>query len=160
MLFRSITGITTHVGNVQVASGSSFIGAGTIPVGGIIMWSGSIASIPTGWALCNGSSGTPDLRDRFIVGAGNNYSVAGVGGTSDSQLPAHTHNVTNGSANSFTAVTSVGSEPINQGGGGAVIVADDGKVNSTTFTIQSAGISSTNQNLPPYYALAFIMRTV
>mgnify|MGYP002507774350 FL=1 len=153
-----ITGITTHVGNVQVAAGSSFIGAGTIPVGGIIMWSGSIASIPTGWALCNGSSGTPDLRDRFIVGAGNNYSVAGVGGTTDSQLPAHTHNVTNGSANSFTAVTSVSDEPVNQGGGGSVNVAD--QESSTTFTIQSAGISSTNQNLPPYYALAFIMRTL
>jgi microcystin-dependent protein len=153
-----VTGITTHVGNVQVAAGSSFIGAGTIPVGGIIMWSGSIASIPTGWALCNGSSGTPDLRDRFIVGAGNNYSVAGVGGTADSQLPAHTHNVTNGSANSFTAVTSVSDEPVNQGGGGSVNVAD--QESSTTFTIQSAGISSTNQNLPPYYALAFIMRTV
>ena len=155
-----ITGITTHVGNVQVATGSSFIGAGTIPVGGIIMWSGSIASIPTGWALCNGSSGTPDLRDRFIVGAGNNYSVAGIGGTTDSQLPAHTHNVTNGSANSFTAVTEVSEEGVNQGGGGSVQVGDGGNETKTTFTIQSAGISSTNQNLPPYYALAFIMRTV
>jgi hypothetical protein len=154
----TFVGNTTHVGNVQVSSGSSFIGAGTIPVGGIIMWSGSIASIPTGWALCNGSSGTPDLRDRFIVGAGNNYSVAGIGGTTDSQLPAHTHNVTNGSANSFTAVTSVSDEPVNQGGGGSVNVAD--QESSTTFTIQSAGISSTNQNLPPYYALAFIMRTL
>ena len=154
----TFVGNTTHVGNVQVSSGSSFIGAGTIPVGGIIMWSGSIASIPTGWALCNGSSGTPDLRDRFIVGAGNNYSVAGIGGTTDSQLPAHTHNVTNGSANSFTAVTSVSDESVNQGGGGSVQVAD--QESSTTFTIQSAGISSTNQNLPPYYALAFIMRTL
>jgi hypothetical protein len=154
----TFVGNTTHVGNVQVSSGSSFIGAGTIPVGGIIMWSGSIASIPTGWALCNGSSGTPDLRDRFIVGAGNNYSVAGIGGTTDSQLPAHTHNVTNGSANSFTAVTSVSDEGVNQGGGGPVQVAD--QESSTTFTIQSAGISSTNQNLPPYYALAFIMRTL
>jgi len=154
----TFVGNTTHVGNVQVSSGSSFIGAGTIPVGGIIMWSGSIASIPTGWALCNGSSGTPDLRDRFIVGAGNNYSVAGIGGTTDSQLPAHTHNVTNGSANSFTAVTSVSDEPVNQGGGGSVQVAD--QESSTTFTIESAGISPTNQNLPPYYALAFIMRTL
>jgi len=47
----------------------------TIPVGGIIIWSGSIASIPTGWALCNGSSGTPDLRSKFIVGAGGVYAV-------------------------------------------------------------------------------------
>jgi hypothetical protein len=41
----------------------------TIPSGVIVMWSGSIAIIPSGWALCNGSNGTPDLRDRFIVGA-------------------------------------------------------------------------------------------
>jgi microcystin-dependent protein len=155
-----VTGITTHVGNVQVAAGSSFIGAGTIPVGGIIMWSGSIASIPTGWALCNGSSGTPDLRDRFIVGAGSNYSVAGVGGTTDSVVVAHTHNVTNGSGSSFTAVTEVSEEGINQGGGGSVQVGDGGNETKTTFTIQSEGSSGTNQNLPPYYALAFIMRTV
>jgi len=156
----NVTGVSTFTGNVQVSTGSSFIGAGTIPIGGIIMWSGSIVSIPTGWALCNGSSGTPDLRDRFIVGAGNIYSVAGVGGTADSQLPAHTHNVTNGSANSFIAVTEVSEEGVNQGGGGSVQVGDGGNETKTTFTIQSAGISSTNQNLPPYYALAFIMRTV
>lgn len=48
---------------------------GTIPVGGIILWSGSIASIPTGWALCNGSNGTPNLTDKFIIGAGNSYNV-------------------------------------------------------------------------------------
>jgi len=122
------------------------------------MWSGSIASIPTGWALCNGSSGTPDLRDRFIVGAGSGYSVAATGGTADAVVVSHTHNVTNGSANSFTAVTSVSDEPVNQGGGGAVQVAD--QESSTTFTIQSEGSSGTNQNLPPYYALAFIMRTL
>lgn len=44
---------------------------GLIPRGGIIMWSGTINTIPTGWALCNGQNGTPDLRDRFIVGASN-----------------------------------------------------------------------------------------
>jgi hypothetical protein len=48
---------------------------GIIPVGGIILWSGSIASIPTGWALCNGSNGTPNLMDKFIIGAGNSYNV-------------------------------------------------------------------------------------
>jgi len=42
---------------------------GVVPVGGIILWSGTIANIPTNWALCNGAGGTPDLRDKFVVGA-------------------------------------------------------------------------------------------
>jgi hypothetical protein len=150
-----VTGVSTFTGNVQVSSGSSFIGAGTIPVGGIIMWSGSIASIPTGWALCNGSSGTPDLRDRFIVGAGSAYSVAGVGGTADAVVVDHNHVLSNN-----TAISALASEPVNQGGGGSVTVADNNGATTTTVSIASAGVSGTNQNLPPYYALAFIMRTV
>lgn len=51
------------------------------PSGGIIMWSGSVASIPTGWLLCNGANGTPDLRNRFIIGAGSGYGPGAVGGT-------------------------------------------------------------------------------
>ena len=66
---------------------SSVTGTPTIPSafpsGGIIMWSGSQASIPSGWVLCNGSNGTPDLRDRFVIGAGNNYSVGATGGSKD-----------------------------------------------------------------------------
>jgi len=68
----------------------------SIPVGLITLWSGSIASIPSGWALCNGSSGTPDLRDRFVVGAGSSYAVAATGGANTvtldtTQIPSHTH---------------------------------------------------------------------
>ena len=59
---------------------STTAGGTTIPAGAIIMWSGSIGSIPAGYVLCNGSNGTPDLRDRFIVGSGNNYSVGSSGG--------------------------------------------------------------------------------
>jgi len=52
----------------------------TVPAGAIIMWSGSIGSIPAGYVICNGSNGTPDLRDSFIVGSGNNYAVGSTGG--------------------------------------------------------------------------------
>ena len=52
----------------------------TVPAGAIVMWSGSIASIPTGYVICNGSNGTPDLRDRFVVGSGTTYSVGDTGG--------------------------------------------------------------------------------
>ncbi|NLA82955.1 MAG: hypothetical protein GX854_00185, partial [Clostridiales bacterium] len=67
-----------------------------IPRGLIAMWSGSIEMIPTGWALCDGKNGTPDLRDRFIVGAGNEYTVGDIGGSNKvtltlSQLPSHSH---------------------------------------------------------------------
>lgn len=67
-----------------------------IPRGIIVMWSGSINGIPEGWALCDGTNGTPDLRDRFIVGAGKEYNVGATGGAkevtlSTSQIPSHRH---------------------------------------------------------------------
>ncbi len=69
---------------------------GTIPIGGIILWSGSTGTIPTGWALCNGSNGTPNLQDRFVVGAGSGYAVDATGGSNTisietTNLPSHTH---------------------------------------------------------------------
>ncbi len=85
------------------------------PIGGIIMWSGSIASIPSKWALCNGqvSNGftTPDLRDRFIIGAGNNYNVSSTGGSKDAILVSHQHTGTTGTeSQSHTHTGTTGSE--------------------------------------------------
>lgn len=63
-----------------------------VPAGVIAMWSGSAASIPAGWALCNGLNGTPNLRDRFVVGAGTSYAVGDTGGQNAiTSVPAHTH---------------------------------------------------------------------
>lgn len=67
-----------------------------MPSGGIILWSGAIVDIPSGWYLCNGANSTPDLRNKFIVGAGDSYAVAATGGANsvtlnDTQIPAHTH---------------------------------------------------------------------
>lgn len=72
---------------------------GSLPIGAIVMWSGSVGSIPLGYALCNGANGTPDLRDRFVVGAGGAYAVGATGGAASNtlaqaNLPAHTHAVT------------------------------------------------------------------
>lgn len=68
---------TVLTADSTTSTGMKWTTNGTIPVGGIILWSGSIASIPTGWALCNGSNGTPNLTDKFIIGAGNSYTVGG-----------------------------------------------------------------------------------
>lgn len=88
--FPNITGPVTAT---QAQINSPF------PTGGIIMWSGAINAIPSGWALCNGSNGTPDLRDRFVVGAGSSYAVGATGGNAsttlvEANLPAHTHSIT------------------------------------------------------------------
>lgn len=71
-----------------------------VPSGTIVMFHGS--TIPTGWAICNGQNGTPDLRDRFIVGAGRSYNPGATGGSdtvtlSTNQIPAHSHTITGGS---------------------------------------------------------------
>ena len=87
-----------------------------IPAGSIALWSGSVATIPDGWTLCDGTDGTPNLTDRFIVGAGTTYAVDDTGGTSSttlssSNLPLHTHsggNTGNQSANHGHYVTDPG----------------------------------------------------
>lgn len=70
--------------------------AAGIPSGVIVMWSGSPGAIPAGWHLCDGANGTPNLQDRFIVGAGAGYTPGDTGGEAshaltESELPSHTH---------------------------------------------------------------------
>ena len=139
----------------------------TFIAGMIMLWSGSLGSVPSGWVLCDGTNSTPDLRDRFIVGAGNTYAVASTGGTADAIVVSHTHTAT-------SVVTDPGHVHIYLGNtGGATGIApatqNTGSQNNTTqsavtgitvaTTNASAGTSGTNQNLPPYYALAYIMKT-
>ena len=169
----SISGImtaptaATGTNTTQLAT-TAFALANGIPSGAIVMWSGSIGSIPSGWLLCNGSSGTPDLRDRFIVGAGSTYAVAATGGSADAIVVTHTHTATVTDPG-HTHVTNpnpayVGSAQGGHSGGGAQ--NPDGypalSINSATTGISvtntSTGSSGTNANLPPYYALAYIMK--
>jgi hypothetical protein len=188
------------------------------PSGGIIMWSGSIASIPVGWLLCNGTSGTPDLRDRFVVGAGTTYAVGATGGSANAIVVAHTHtfsatssavsndhthsiSLTTGSAGTHqhfvvhnAALSNEGSLAANNyiirrasyGGdfsydfsstpseanigltsnagahthtvSGSTAGQSTGHTHTVSGTTASTGSSATNANLPPYYALAYIMK--
>jgi hypothetical protein len=138
--------------------------------GMIMMWSGTIATIPTGWVLCNGLNSTPDLRNVFVIGAFSDTSgvayttVTGAntksGGSKDLVVPSHTHTITD-PGHFHTYDTRTGTPP--QSGSSTqcwngVVSANTSTV-TTGISINTAGVSATNQNLPPYYALAYIMKT-
>lgn len=137
----------------------------TLPSGVIVLWSGATGSIPSGYYLCDGSNGTPDLRNRFIVGAGSTYAVAATGGSTDAVVVSHTHTATAvdaGHTHSYVA----GQGSINAGGGAALQTTGASATYTTasgtanvTVTNASTGVSATNANLPPYYALAYIMKS-
>jgi hypothetical protein len=131
------------------SSGPTWIEVGT-PQGGIIMWSGSIDSIPSGWALCDGTNGTPDLRNRFVIAAGGDYAV---GATGNMSMPSHTH--------TFSANTnSTGSHTHTYSY--AVTSNYYPKSTSTTgaHTHTVAGTTSAREAvvITTYYALAYIMK--
>ena len=137
----------------------------SVPTGCILLWSGSIGSIPSGWALCNGNNGTPDLRDRFIVGAGSTYAVDATGGSADAIVVSHTHTATSvvtdpGHTHTVNASTAAGSGAFGAGATGGSLTTNSNTTGITVATTNaSAGTSGTNANLPPYYALCYIMKT-
>jgi hypothetical protein len=152
------------------ASGQVLLSAGgsntptwgsAIPSGGIIIWSGSSATIPSGWLLCDGSSSTPDLRNRFVVGATSTYAVGATGGSADAIVVSHTHTATvtdPGHTHGGVKVQS-GGQNINANPG---VTTSDGSTSSAvtgiTVANSTTGSSGTNANLPPYYALCYIMK--
>jgi hypothetical protein len=112
------------------------------PLTGIIaIWSGSVASIPTGWLLCDGTNGTPDLRDRFVPGAGGSLSPGATGGAN-----SHVHTLTINAAQDNLA-------------GGNIIAnsAPAGTINTVTVGHTHTGGANSASNVPAFYALAYIM---
>ena len=155
---------------------TDFVGNGTIPIGGIIMWSGTDAGVPSNWALCDGSSGTPNLIDRFIVGRGSAYAADATGGSANATLVSHSH-TTNSTSKTLTGAVTKISEGFNASGTatGVFTKTNDGNNNITEslsnspvsgFTMDAThthgtdtqGSAASNANLPPYYAIAYIMR--
>jgi len=135
-----------------------------VPSGCILLWSGSTGSIPATFVLCDGTNGTPDLRDRFIVGAGNTYAVNATGGSADSTLPTHTHTVSDpGHAHTINWGQNAGTAGSSSGTSLATFAQFSALIQQTAtattgITLVNAGVSPTNANLPPYYALAYIMK--
>jgi len=111
-----------------------------VPPGCIIIWSGAIVAIPVGFVLCDGNNGTPDLRDRFVVGAGDSYAVDDTGGNL-----THTHDFTSdGHLHSFLV-----DDAISFG---------SGFVGNTSGNVDTGTTNPTN-HLPPYFSLCYIMKT-
>lgn len=175
----------------QVAT-TAFVMANGVPVGGIVMWSGTVATIPANWALCDGTDGTPDLRNKFIIGAGSTYNPAATGGAAtvtllEANLPAHTHTFTgtaaldgshshtatdSGHSHSYLKSVSTGgiaggtgaldgnsSDSTGSGSANITVSTHTGHTHNVTGTNSSVGSGTAVNILPPYFALAFIMRT-
>ena len=129
-------------------------GGVSIPAGLICMWSGSSSNIPNGWALCNGSNNTPDLRDKFVLGAGNNYTVGVMGDEKEitltvAQMPSHNHDYV---LNNNKCLT-IGGADDSTGG-----VEWDSRYSHDKLNILKTGGGESHNNMPPYYVLCFIMK--
>ena len=158
---ENVSGLKGQKGEVgaQGAAGSTVY---AVPQGGIIIWSGAANAIPSGWVLCNGSNGTPNLQDRFVIGAGSGYNV----------------NATGGSTTASDTVTISGSDTVNISVSGSTSyenLATGGTHISTgaanrrhTHTFSGSGSDTVNisgsdtvnvSTMSPYYALCYIMKS-
>lgn len=139
----------------------------------IMIWSGTIVDIPAGWLLCDGTGGTPDLRNNFVIGAGNIYAVGDIGGATahdhggstedhvltEAEMPAHNHpnGVGDQIGTSFVYGTVPGASISNMNND-----SDPGTMQGLTG-LRGGGAPHSHDlaeadHLPPYYALAFIMK--
>lgn len=160
----------------RISSAAYALASGdSVPRGGIIMWSGSVATIPAGWALCDGVQRTaldgtlvtpPDLRDRFVVGASasGGYAVGSAGGSAThtltlAELPLHSHAVTDPGHTHYVGMLSgtSGSTRFHDAGPDSDNPRTSGS-SLTGLSIQNAGGGAAHNNLPPFYALAYIMK--
>ena len=209
--------------NANITNGAGYVtSAGAVPSGVIVLWSGAANAIPNGWYLCDGNNGTPNLTDRFVVGAGSAYGVGATGGSKDATLVSHSHTINNhvhgfsantggqstthnhgfsgsGSQSHTHGFTGVGGNDHNQNVRHTTVMrnrsnptvytaAGNTGVQNSTVTINisgntgnnssdhhhfvsgtsgdpsdrgtnTQGSSATNANLPPYYALCYIMKS-
>ena len=144
---------------LPAVSGANLTGISAFVTGMILIWSGAANAIPTGWVLCDGTNGAPNLQGRFVVGyhsSNGDYDVGDAGGVetvtlTESHMPAHTHTAT-------TKGTS-GSHSWTQFGAGRNDWNYPGENSRGSATTHSTGGGTAHENRPPYYALCYIMKT-
>ena len=125
------------------------------PSGGIIIWSGASDAVPSGWALCDGANGTPDLRGRFVVGAGGTYAVGASGGEAvhtltENEMPRHRHDLPGEIGYNWLYDDS--------SQGQRLWIASDDPHDVPDPETDYTGGGQPHNNLPPYYALCYIMK--
>ena len=157
---------TLKVGNIIDSSGN----ASAFVTGMIILWYGDTSNIPGGFVLCDGQNSTPDLRDRFIIGAGNNFSAGNTGGSnsitlSEANLPSHRHFVVSnslGGQNRTGSNVSANNQVAKGTGAGNLYesynLASTGS-NASAGRSSSVGSGTAIDNKPLYHALCYIMKT-
>jgi hypothetical protein len=150
---------------VSAGTGNTPTWGNAFVAGMIMLWSGSSATIPTGWLLCDGSSSTPDLRNRFVVGATSTYAVGATGGSADAIVVSHTHTATvtdPGHFHTSNGQTTPGTTNVlgdRQSSAPFNTYLTSTATTGITVSNSTTGSSGTNANLPPYYALCYIMKS-
>jgi len=129
-----VDGVTSAIQTQLNTLTTSVSAVAGVPTGSIILWSGAANAIPSGYVLCDGTNSTPNLQNSFVVGAGDTYAVGG--------------NYISGNDGGNNISGASNQSPMDSAGD-----------HSHTLNINSAGSSGTNANLPPYYALCYIMKT-
>ena len=145
---------------------------GSLPIGTILMWPGSAQKIPSGFAICDGSqfdtsanptlydilgsNRLPDLRDKFIVGAGHEYNIGDTGGEkthtlSIGELPSHSHNYSSPGEDGWATNRVVDRTEKSCYG-------DSNYASSWKYKTETAGNGDAHENRPPYYALFYIIK--
>ncbi len=136
-------------GSLDVIGATNITGAfNLLPRGIIVAWTG--ANAPAGWAICNGQNGTPDLRNRFIAGAGGQYQVGATGGAdvvalNVAQMPSHVHSGVG---------YAVDCRDVRASGKGGCWMSGPPAWKNT----DASGGNQAHENRPPFYALAYIMK--
>lgn len=185
---ESLPSQTGNAGKILGTDGTSasWVEFSSIPSGIITMWSGSADTIPTGWVLCDGENNTPDLRNRFIVGAGSTYAVGATGGSASgvtgaasgntgaaggntgdttlslSQIPSHNHLISYNSYGASGSYRKISAEWYKTHNNNNMFTEGAGGGGSHTHTLgnhtHTLGDHTHTQELPPYYALCYIMK--
>jgi hypothetical protein len=125
----------------QADAAAAIANVANVPSGAIFMWSGSVATIPAGYYLCDGNNGTPDLRGRFVIAAGGTYNPGGTGGGS---IPIHYHEFSlggSGGNNLYTGVNAISN------------------VDAQYGTSRTTSYGTGTEVIAKYYALAYIMKS-